>query len=415
MENIYKIRRDKLGETLRNGEMCLIFSGKEIRCSSDQSYNFEVNKNFFYLTGIKNEDLILFMKKDDGYVKTTLFLENRDPNKIKWVGRTILKDDAKLISECDEIKYLDEFDGFLNSIMIGEENPIIYMDFDRDKYVYSSLFIENYATELKKKYPSMLIKNIFPTFVKLRKIKGDHEISKIKEAIELTKLGLINIMKNLKPNIYEYQIESFFDFSIKHGGATGHAFRTIVASGENATILHYIENDNKIQDGDLVLFDLGAEKDCYKSDISRTFPSNGKFTERQKQIYNIVLDAQIKVIESIRPGVTQAELQEIAKENLFLGLKNIGKLNEREELSKYYYHGIGHGLGLDTHDIGGRELVYEEGMVITVEPGLYIQDEKIGIRIEDDVLVTKNGYEVLSKDIIKTVEDIESFMENNNG
>lgn len=413
MKNIYLLRRNNVSNTMRNGDMCIIFSGKEIRLSRDQNYDFNVNKNFFYLTGLKNENLILFMKKINGEIKSTLFIENRDKDKIKWVGKTILKDEAISISSVEEVEYLDEFDTFLNKIFLEEESPTVYFDFDRDDYRHDVLYSENYANNLKLKYPNLVIKNIYPILSNLRMVKDEVEILKIRESIDITKVGIINILKNLKPNMYEYQIESYFDFMIKYSGAENTSFKSIVASGENATILHYIENDSKIKDGDLVLFDLGAEKDCYKADISRTFPSNGKFSERQKELYNIVLNAQLKVIEAICPGVTQKELNEIAKENLYLGLKKIGKINERDEISKYYYHGIGHLLGLDTHDVGGRDFVYKEGMVVTVEPGLYIEDEKIGIRIEDNVLVTKDGHEVLSRGIIKTVEEIEEFMEKN--
>lgn len=413
MGNSYLIRRNKISDYMRNGDMCILFSGKEIRMSKDQHYNFVVNKNFFYLTGIDEENLILFLMKINGEVKSTLFIENRDERTLKWIGKSISKEEAIEISLVDEVEYIDNFNKSLNSILLKLDNPTIYFDFDRDNHDLNILDSEDFANKLRLKYPNVNIKNIYPILVKERLIKNDFEILKIKEAIDITKVGLLNILKNLKPNMYEYQIESYFDFMIKYSGATNHAFRTIVASGKNATVLHYMDNNDKIKDGDLVLFDLGAEKDYYKSDISRTFPANGKFTERQKQIYNIVLNAQTKVIEAIRPGVTQKEINEIAKENLYLGLKQIGKISERKELEKYYYHGIGHSLGLDTHDVGEREFVYKEGMVVTVEPGLYIEDEGIGIRIEDDVLVTKEGYNVLSEGIIKTVEEIEEFMGNN--
>lgn len=413
MENIYLLRRNNISNTMRNGDMCILFSGKEVRISRDQNYDFYVNKNFFYLTGIKNENLILFMRKINGEIKSTLFIENRDELTASWIGETISKEDALFISKVDEVDYLDNFDKFLNKTFLEEEAPTVYFDFDRDDHNHDVLYQETYANNLRMKYPNLIIKNIYPVLSNLRMIKDEVEVLKIKEAIDITKLGIVNILKNLRANMYEFQIESYFDFMIKYSGCTNYAFKSIVASGKNGTILHYVDNSSKIKDGDLVLFDLGAEKDFYKADISRTFPANGKFSDRQKEIYNIVLNAQLKVIEAIRPGVTQSELNEIAKENLYLGLKGIGKLNEREELSKYYFHGIGHSLGLDTHDVGGREFVYKEGMVVTVEPGLYIKDEEIGIRIEDDVLVTKDGCEVLSKEIIKTVEDIEEFMREN--
>ncbi len=410
MENVYLKRRQNVSRYMKNGDMCIIFSGKEVRLSRDQNYDFNVNKNFFYLTGIRNENLILFMIKSDNVLKSTLFIENRDESKIKWIGRTIQKNEAVIISLVDDVKYLDEFDEFLNKIFLDNESMTVYFDFDRDDHNLDVLYSESYANQLKSKYPNLIVKNIYKAISDLRMVKDDFEISKIREAIDITSRGIFNILKNLRPGLYEYQIESYFDFMIKYEGATNNSFKSIVASGENATILHYVNNDFKIKDGDLVLFDLGAEKDFYKADISRTFPASGKFSSRQREIYNIVLDAQIKVIEHIRPGVKQSDLNEIAKENLYLGLKRIGKISKKDELSKYYFHGIGHLLGLDTHDVGGRDFVYKKGMVVTVEPGLYIEDEKIGIRIEDNVLVKEDGCEVLSKNIIKTVDDIEEFM-----
>lgn len=188
-----------------------------------------------------------------------------------------------------------------------------------------------------------------------------------------------------------------------------------LASGKNATVLHYEDNDAQIQNGDLVLLDLGAQKDYYNADISYTFPANGTFSSRQKQIYNIVLKALKETTEIIKPGLKFAALIEHTKKVLAEECKAIGLIQEDEELSKYYYHGVSHFLGLDTHDVGTyKDRVLEEGMVITIEPGLYIEEESIGIRIEDDILVTKDGYENLSKDIIREVEEIEEFMSVNN-
>lgn len=412
MINVYLNRRNKLLNHMNDGDLCIIFSGDMVRISRDEYYDFNVNKNFYYLTGIDNEKLILIMGKEKGACISTLFIENRDKDKVKWIGYTIDKDKAEEISKCDEIKYLDEFEDFINTKCLESESLNIYFDFDRDDKNHDTLYSERYANLIKNKYPHVVIKNVYNYIKNMRMIKDEYEISKIREAIKITKEGIENILKNLKPDMYEYQIESYFDFSLKYLGGDGNSFKSIVASGENAVILHYIENNNKIKDGDLVLFDLGAKKDHYRADISRTFPSNGRFTERQKIIYNIVLKAQRDVIAKIRPGVTQKDLNEVAKERLYEGLKEISLIDSKEDLSKYYYHSIGHLLGLDTHDVGGRDFTYEEGMVVTVEPGLYIKEEGIGIRIEDNILVTKDGHEVLSKDIIKTVDEIERFMRN---
>ncbi len=217
-------------------------------------------------------------------------------------------------------------------------------------------------------------------------------------------------MTNAKPGMMEYEIEANFDYVLKCNGVTDYAFHTIAASGVNATVLHYSQNNTKTQEGDLILFDLGAQWNYYNADITRTFPLNGKFTERQKEIYNIVLKAMEDTMAVIRPGVPFSKLNETTRASLAEGLKGIGLIKEDSELSRYYFHGVSHYLGLDTHDVGSGEMELKPGMVLTVEPGLYIEEEKIGIRIEDDVLVTDSGYENLSKDIIKTIEDIEAFM-----
>jgi Xaa-Pro aminopeptidase len=234
----------------------------------------------------------------------------------------------------------------------------------------------------------------------------------MQKAIDITRDGLKDIMKVLEPGVFEYQLESTFTHSIKMNGADRNSFPTIAASGGDGVILHYVENDKKIEDNVLVLLDLGAQYKEYAADISRTYPSNGKFSSRQKEIYDIVLKAQAATIEIMKPGAKFSVLNETCKKVLTEELTSIGLIKTEEELSKYYYHGVSHFLGLDVHDLGDRDIVLEEGMVLTVEPGLYIAEEQIGIRIEDDILITKDGNRNLSIDIVKTTEDIESFMAN---
>jgi Xaa-Pro aminopeptidase len=197
---------------------------------------------------------------------------------------------------------------------------------------------------------------------------------------------------------------------LKNNNVKFHAFTTIAAGGKNATTLHYVENCQKLNDGDMVLFDLGAQWNQYNADISRTFPVNGKFSKEQKDLYGLVLKANKEVIKSVRPGIPFSDLQKTAKKVLFEGLKELGIIETEEELFQYYFHGVSHYLGLDTHDVGLRNVNLEPGMVFTVEPGLYFPEKKIGIRIEDDVMVTKNGCEVLSKAIPKEINEIEELM-----
>ena len=218
------------------------------------------------------------------------------------------------------------------------------------------------------------------------------------------------MMKNAKAGMMEYEIEAYFDFVLKQNGVHQKAFQSIAAAGKNGTILHYMDNNGKTKDGDLILFDVGAQKNWYNGDITRTFPVNGKFTERQKIVYNIVLEGQKKVIEAIKPDVPFRNLNEILKQHYFEELQKLGLVKTEQDVSKYYYHNVSHYLGAETHDIGTQQLLLKPNMVLTVEPGLYIEEWDIGIRIEDDVVVTENGCRVLSEKMIKTVEEIESFM-----
>jgi len=244
----------------------------------------------------------------------------------------------------------------------------------------------------------------------LRLIKSEEEIELIREAIDITDKGIKALMINSKAGMKEYELEAYFDFTLKSNGVTDYAFHTIAAGGKNATILHYHENNSELKNDELVLFDLGAQYKYYNADISRTFPVNGKFTERQKQVYNVVLRAQEAVTAIAKPGILFSVLNETAKKVLTEGCIELGLIKETSELSKYYFHGVSHYLGLDTHDVGSRDIELRPGMVFTNEPGLYIEEENIGIRIEDDILITEDGCENLSKQIIKTVEEIEEFM-----
>jgi Xaa-Pro aminopeptidase len=219
------------------------------------------------------------------------------------------------------------------------------------------------------------------------------------------------MMKNSKAGMYEYELEAYFDFELKRNGVKDKAFTTITASGKNGTVLHYSENSRKTAENELVLVDCGATYKYYSGDITRTFPVNGKFTDEQRLFYNIVLEGQKKVISAVREGIEYKSLNDILKKHYAVELKKCGLIKEDSEVSKYYYHSVSHQLGLETHDAGRRNCgVLKAGMVITVEPGLYIAEKSIGIRIEDNVLVTKDGCEVLSADIVKEIDDIEKLM-----
>lgn len=410
MKSFFACNRKNVLNSLDEKCIVVLFAGKAPIKRGDQYYNFTPDRNFYYLTGIDKTNVIFLAYKDGNHLEEYLFIERYDEVKAKWDGKTLSQDDAKAISEIEKIKYLDEFDKIFSNLVFRNNIDNIMLDLE-NRYLEICTEAFDFAKVIKKNYPYMNIKNIYHKIGNFRLIKSNCEIENMKNAIDITKKGILSIMKNIKPNMMEYEAEAYFDFEIKKNGVKEKAFETIFASGKNATVLHYQENNCKIENNSLVLIDLGASYKYYSADISRTFPSNGKFSNRQKEIYNIVLTGQIKVIEAIKPGLPFKRLNEILKEHYSQELKKIGLIEKDEEIFNYYYHGISHFLGLETHDIGGEDSsILKKGMVITVEPGLYIQEEGIGIRIEDDILVTESGYENLSENIIKTVEDIENFM-----
>jgi Xaa-Pro aminopeptidase len=406
--------RKSLLEKIQNDSVAIFFSGEPSQKSADEDYNFTPNRDFYYLSGIDKENVILLLSKCGNRVDELLFVEKTDPIRAKWVGEKIRPELASEISGIENIKFIDEFEDELHSILSQDYSRVENLYFDLERMKYNSPITKNqaYAEIILKKYPYINIKNTCPIISKLRTIKCAEEIELIQSAIQITNEGIKNIMRNSKPGMMEYEIEAHFDFTLKSKGVTDFAFKTIAAAGDNATVLHYGDNNCVASDNDLILFDLGAQYKYYNADITRTFPVNGKFTPRQREIYEIVLKAQRAVIEMIKPGISYKELNVKCKTVLAEECMRIGLIKCEEEISKYYYHGVSHYLGLDTHDVGSRECDLEQGMVLTVEPGLYIKEERIGIRIEDNVLVTDNGHEILSKDIIKTIQEIENFMKN---
>ena len=406
----YTETRKRLAEQLEEGSLTLLFSGNAPKKSADECYPFTTNRHFYYLCGIKEEGIILGLMKVKDEVKSILFIKKADPVMEKWVGKTISKEEAEAISGISEIHYLDAFESTLHHAIMSGDVHKIYLDFEVDGFKNDLTKEQRFANDCKERYPFVQFGNVHNHISALRMIKSEHEIDKLREAIQVTDEGIRALMENAKSGIMEYALEAHFDFVLKTHGIEDYAFKTIAASGVNATVLHYSSNNSVIPQDSLILFDLGAQYDYYNADITRTFPVEGKFTERQKLFYNIVLRANEEVIKMIKPGIPFTALNERVKEIYFEELEPLGLVETMEDVSKYYYHGVSHFLGLDTHDVGSRKVELQEGMVLTVEPGLYIEEEAIGIRIEDDILVTKDGCENLSKDIIKTVEDIEAFM-----
>lgn len=411
MDSIFFMgNRKRIMGNMEQDSLLVMFSGEAPYKSGDEQYAFTTNRNFYYMTGIGRPKMILMLYKTSEKCEEILFIEKVSELEEKWTGKRMREKEAEEVSGIKKILPLDEFEDTFNSMVYNHNFKNLYMNLERIESKILPSIEEEFVNNAQKKYPQLRIRNIYHDICEMRVIKTPEEIENIREAISITKQGIEKMMENAKSGMMEYEIEAYFDFALKYNGVTDYAFKTIAAAGENATVLHYSENNCRTKDKELILFDLGAQYKYYNADISRTFPVNGKFTERQKEIYNIVLEAQYAVFDAIKVGIPFAELNEITKKVYAKELKRIGLIKDDSEVSKYYFHGVSHFLGLDTHDVGSRNQVLKEGMVFTVEPGLYIAEEGIGIRIEDDVLVAKDRCEILSKDIIKTIEDVENFM-----
>jgi Xaa-Pro aminopeptidase len=406
--------RQNIHSHLSDDSVLVLFAGTAPHKSADAHYPFTPNRNFLYLTGVDREHAVLLVSKRNGTVTETLFIEKADPVAEKWTGKKMTPEEAREKSGIQNIEFLEDFEKKLAALLSNGAYQNLYLDLEQRDWNGAPSKAHTFAKQMTERYPYLAIRNIYPVICEMRTTKTPEEVERIREAIDITKRGIENMLAHARPEMMEYELQAHFDFVLLANGVQEHAFRSIIASGQNATILHYEENNQRVRDNDLVLIDLGAQVEYYNADISRTFPVNGKFTDRQKELYEIVLKAELETIRIIKPGLPFEELNKTTRRVLTEELKRIGLIENEEQLSQYYYHNVSHHLGLDTHDVGERTgIVLKPGMVLTVEPGLYVAEESIGIRIEDNVLVTEDGCEVLSKDIIKTVEEIEAFMANN--
>ena len=412
MHEIYAARRAKLLENKQGPCMVCIFSGVAPMKSLDEAYPFCVDRNFYYLTGIDRDHMILVLRKNyKGDFSEALYIEPYDEVLAKWVGGRMKKDEATAISA---IYHTEEFAGHLNGNIEhsrGLGKMQVYLDLWRYNNDQPDTPAHTLASHLQKRYPAVGIEEIHGDMAALRAYKDEDELALMDQAQEHTRVAIEAMMRHAYPGVNESELEGAFDFALMKQGAREHAFPSIVAGGVRATTLHYVENNQTVNDGDLVLIDLGSAYKHYCADISRTFPVNGKFTPRQKEIYNTVLEAQNIVIQNAKPGMTTMDLNKLVIDYYESRLDDLGLRKDGKGVRDYCYHGVSHSLGLDTHDIcTDRERTLKPGMVITVEPGLYIEEEAIGIRIENDVLITEDGCVDLSSNILRTAEDIEAFM-----
>ncbi len=389
----------------------LLFSGIENHVSADEYAPFEANRNFFYLTGLRRDHMILMMRKTLNGNKTVLFIEEADPTQERWYGRKVTVDEAREISGIEDIQFIDTFEAFVDSMMTREDIDSLYFDCYRHQMEDLPDYNAVKAKEFAEKYQGHAIKNIFPVIAEMRMQKDEDEVALVRDAVAITDKALQHVMKTLEPGMAEYQAQANFEYTIRYNGAEGTSFPTIAGSGVNGTMLHYETNLDICEDGTLLLLDLGAKYRGYCADITRTYPVNGTYSERQRQVYDIVLAANREVARVAKPGMTLRELNDIAKKVLAEGCMKLGLIEKEDEIGTYYMHGVSHHLGIDVHDVTAAcNDRLRPGAVITDEPGLYIDEWEIGIRIEDDLLITENGCECLSEAIIRDPDEIEAFM-----
>jgi len=397
--------------------LTIIFAGVGKKRSADENFDFVVNRNFYYLTGIEQENSILMLVKVDGIVSTYLFIDEKDEKVEKWTGLKLTADEARYLSGIGNVCLRSSFDGKLmasldkNMTHFGEIKKV-YLDLEKELKIDECKSTNEFAKELKEKNSQLIIEDVHDKIMKLRIIKSPAEIELIRDAIHTTDVALLNVLNKMKAGLYEYNLRNVFEYTVHEDLNATLAFHSIVASGKNAVILHYPNPQDKLHENDLVLLDVGACKSNYCADISRTYPISGKFSPLQRKIYSIVLECNKQTSKFIRPGIQLKEVQDFALNYLAEECFAQGLIPSKDRIRDVYYHSVSHHLGLDTHDGTDRDSILSPGMIITCEPGLYFKEYGIGVRIEDDVLVTSDGSEVLSKDIIKEISDIEKILRN---
>ncbi|OGI19474.1 MAG: hypothetical protein A3B68_04070 [Candidatus Melainabacteria bacterium RIFCSPHIGHO2_02_FULL_34_12] len=430
---IYYMRRRKkvLSELPENSILILLNKPASIR-SNDVEYRFKPDSDFYYLTGFDEPNSACLLIKERHKSFYVLFVEPKDREKEIWTGKQIGINGAKSIFKADLAFEYSKFFEKLEDFISGKE----YIYYSLGKYPDHDQKILKLINDIRKSNRSGArspkgVNEPFEILSCLRLIKDELEIDCMKKAADISKDAHILAMSYAKPGMYEYELEAILEYKFKKSGSLGPAYSSIVGAGKNATILHYINNSEKIKKNDLILIDAGCEYKYYASDLTRTFPANKKFTAPQKALYEIVLESQIKSIELMKPGKRFIDSYNKAVEILVEGLKDLkllkGSIQEiiaKKKYRKYFMHKLSHWLGLDVHDAGpyldknDKSIKLVSGMVMTVEPGIYISSELddvpekfkgIGIRIEDDILITKSGNKVLTEGTPKQVDEIEAF------
>lgn len=454
-------RHQALAAAMPDNSVTILFSGEDKYRSNDVEWPFRQSNEINYFTGSTKRQTSFVLIKDGDEVTTVIFAQEADPTFETWIGRIPDFDTIKQATGVDMVLSIAEMPAFLAALMNGRAwdanryDPAQFSSFYRAvKNATATIWLSlgrtrtvdttpaaahNYAAQLSSIFPEISIRNITPIINDMREVKSSWEIQQLQKVIGITVDAQKAAMKRVLNANHEYQVEATIEFIFRDKGACCPSFPSIVASGDNATVLHYDENNNPINRAQLLLTDIGAEKGYYAADVTRTYPASGTFNTEQAAIYNAVLDGQTQAIQSVKPGVTARELEAIASNVMGEHLIRLGLIEENipDQVQLYYLHGLSHTLGMDVHDTWEFDLELRPNMVITVEPGLYIRKDDvlnsdifgemseaaqeriraniekyngIGVRIEDDIHVTETGYVNMSKGAPRTIADIEAFM-----
>lgn len=418
---LFTTNRRRFVEKMQPGSIAIFVSNDEVPSNGDALHPFKQNSDLYWLSGITQEDsmVILFPDNPDPKYREVLALVRPNELKEKWDGRRLRREEATALSGIQTILWLDTLDALLQTWIHLAET--IYLDSNENDRKASLVRTRDYRfiDEMKSRYPLHQYQRAARILKDLRSVKTPYEIEVTKKAIEITHHAFLRVMKFIRPGVMEYEIEAEILHSFLSQRASGEAYNTIVASGDRARTLHYVSNNQACEDGDLVLMDFGAAYGGYNADLTRTIPVNGKFTRRQKTVYNVCLHLHNYAKSLLKPGISLIDYTEKLGEEATQQFLKIGLLKktdlknedpENRAYRKYLYHGISHHLGLDVHDLGTRTAPIKEGMLLTVEPGIYIEEERMGIRIENNVWITKKGNVDLFEGIPVTAEEIEASM-----
>jgi Xaa-Pro aminopeptidase len=413
--------RQRFVAKMVKNSIAIFNSNDELPTNADQLYKFKQNADLIWLTGITQEDTMLILQPDnpDPKYREVLVLVRPNALKEKWDGHRLRSHEATEISGIKTIVWLDSLDGLLQPWIHTAEN--IYLNTNENDRKANLVPVRDYryAAELKQRYPLHNYKRSAVLLKELRAIKTPLEIEVLQKAIHITDNTFRHLLTFIQPGVTEYEIEAEIYHQFLKQRATGPAYSNIIASGDNARVLHYIENNQTCNDGDLILMDFGAEYGNYCADLTRTVPVNGKFTRRQKTVYNACLHLHQYAASILKPGISIVNYTDKVGEEATTVFQKIGLLKkadiknedpENRAYRKYLYHGISHHLGIDVHDLGTRTEPIKPGMVFTIEPGIYIEEEQMGIRIENNFVITKTGNKDLMHNIPILAEDIEALM-----